>query len=377
MTSFDSLVNVYLIAVFSAGRPGPGPLARCGHRRRRAQPPRPPDPPRVAARVLRSAPRPAPLSRRRPGGLAGSARAPRVRVPGPPGRPAPGRHRQQRRLRRLPAGGAARRPAPPRHRRLGRSPVRGWWSSGRSSSTSCPSPWLPARCSSPPGSPRSGGPPSRSAYELFTEPAGADAPVVHARATTTLTPYDFGAERPRRLTDDERRAAPARAGALAVRRPATAWPTPVPGPTRPGGRTCTCGSPTSTSWGTSTTCATSTTCRRRRRTSLIDCLREAAVDGHVEFVVARTEIDYRGQMNLRPEPYDVWARVDGGRPDVGVLRGRDPGRRPGDGALPLGRGVPRRGRPASSADPRAPRGLRAAPRGCPRAGDLTPRVACR
>ena len=42
------------------------------------------------------------------------------------------------------------------------------------------------------------------AYELFTEPADADSPVVHARATTTLTPYDFGAERPRRLTAEER-----------------------------------------------------------------------------------------------------------------------------------------------------------------------------
>ena len=47
---------------------------------------------------------------------------------------------------------------------------------------------------------------------------------------------------------------------------------------------------------------------------LLDCLREAAVDGHVDFVVVRTEIDYLGQMNLRPEPYDVWARVT----DVGT-----------------------------------------------------------
>ena len=33
-----------------------------------------------------------------------------------------------------------------------------------------------------------------------------------------------------------------------------------------------------------------------------------------DLVVARTEIDYLGQMNLRPEPYDVWARVT----DVGT-----------------------------------------------------------
>ena len=29
----------------------------------------------------------------------------------------------------------------------------------------------------------------------------------------------------------------------------------------------------------------------------------------MELVVARAEIDYLGQMNLRREPYDVWARV--------------------------------------------------------------------
>ena len=42
------------------------------------------------------------------------------------------------------------------------------------------------------------------AYELFTRPAEGDSPVVHARATTMLTPYDFGAGRPRRLSADER-----------------------------------------------------------------------------------------------------------------------------------------------------------------------------
>jgi acyl-CoA thioesterase FadM len=42
---------------------------------------------------------------------------------------------------------------------------------------------------------------------------------------------------------------------------------------------------------------------------MLDCFREAAVNGHMELVVARTEIDYVGQMNLRPEPYHVWARV--------------------------------------------------------------------
>ena len=47
---------------------------------------------------------------------------------------------------------------------------------------------------------------------------------------------------------------------------------------------------------------------------MLDCFREAAVDGHMSLVIARTEIDYLGQMNLRPEPYDAWARVT----DVGT-----------------------------------------------------------
>jgi len=42
---------------------------------------------------------------------------------------------------------------------------------------------------------------------------------------------------------------------------------------------------------------------------MVGVFREAAVDGHVELVVARTELDYLGQMNLRAEPYAVRTRV--------------------------------------------------------------------
>ena len=36
---------------------------------------------------------------------------------------------------------------------------------------------------------------------------------------------------------------------------------------------------------------------------------EARIAGTVDMVVARSEMDHLGQMNLRPEPYDVWSRV--------------------------------------------------------------------
>jgi acyl-CoA thioester hydrolase len=36
---------------------------------------------------------------------------------------------------------------------------------------------------------------------------------------------------------------------------------------------------------------------------------EARVSGTAETVVVRSEMDHLGQVNLRPEPYDVWSRV--------------------------------------------------------------------
>src|ERR1044072_912942 len=39
-------------------------------------------------------------------------------------------------------------------------------------------------------------------YDRFAGPQ--DDPIVHGRATTTLTPYVFEAERPRRMTEEER-----------------------------------------------------------------------------------------------------------------------------------------------------------------------------
>ena len=146
------------------------------------------------------------------------------------------------------------------------------------------------------------------AYELYTEPAHAESPVVHARATTTLTPYDFGAERPRRLTADERE---------------RLLRDPEPSPFADQGR-----APRSAPWtegvwredvwvrfsdvdllGHVNNVRYLDYVQEATTNLLVDCFREAAVEGHVDLVVARTEIDYLGQMNLRPEPYDVWARV--------------------------------------------------------------------
>ncbi|MEP6856220.1 MAG: thioesterase family protein [Pedococcus sp.] len=144
-------------------------------------------------------------------------------------------------------------------------------------------------------------------YELTTRQGG-DEPVVHARATTVLTPFVFSANRPRRLTAEER-------ARLAV----GCEPATVPEAERR--RT--------PAWG-----ADAFTRPIHVRFSDIDLLghvnnvryldylqdaqtelavgvfQEARVNGTVDLVVVRTDIDYLGQMNLRPEPYAVWGRVE-------------------------------------------------------------------
>lgn len=145
-------------------------------------------------------------------------------------------------------------------------------------------------------------------YEIYTCPDGATEPLVHARASTVLTPFVFAEGRPRRLSSEERdRLTPG------------IEPSPIEharGPRPP-------------AWGSAGS-------ERRPvhvRFSDVDILGhvnnvkyvdfvqdaqtafmlgvfvEAAVDGHVDLVVAHTELDYLGQMDLRSEPYDVWTRV--------------------------------------------------------------------
>jgi acyl-CoA thioester hydrolase len=144
-------------------------------------------------------------------------------------------------------------------------------------------------------------------YELFTQRhPGAD-PVVHARATTVLTPYVFSAERPRRLTSDERQ-----------RLSEGCEPAPLADMDQRNGQP----------WGTE-----AFTRPIHVRFSDVDLLghvnnvryvdylqdaqtdlaegvfQEARIDGSVTLAMARIEVEYVGQMNLRAEPYDVRCRV--------------------------------------------------------------------
>ena len=59
---------------------------------------------------------------------------------------------------------------------------------------------------------------------------------------------------------------------------------------------------------------------------LVGVFQEARINGTVTTVIARSEIDYVGQMNLRPEPYAVRSRVVGVGEHVGDLRAGDPRR---------------------------------------------------
>ena len=145
-------------------------------------------------------------------------------------------------------------------------------------------------------------------YELYTEPDAAASRAVHARATTVLTPYDFAANRPRRLTPEERE-----------RLLSEPEPAPLEHPER---------TPRPEPWGQG---AWHEPIRVRfsdidllghvnnvryldyveeaALDLMLDCFRRAGVDEGVHTVIARTEIDYLGQLNLRADPYDLWARV--------------------------------------------------------------------
>jgi acyl-CoA thioester hydrolase len=143
-------------------------------------------------------------------------------------------------------------------------------------------------------------------YELFT--GTTDERVVHARATTLLAPYVFAAERPRRLTTEERdrlgthlepatisdRAAPRGGptwGSGAVERPVHVRFSDVD------------------LLGHVNNLRYLDYAQMAQVDLLTGVFREARIDGHVTTVIVRGEIDYVGQMNLRPEPYAVRSRV--------------------------------------------------------------------
>ena len=139
------------------------------------------------------------------------------------------------------------------------------------------------------------------AYELRTE-AG-----VHARATTVLTPFVFATGRPRRLTADERarlettsdeppfaearRERPAAWSDAAYHRPIQVRFSDVD------------------LLGHVNNVRYFDYLHEAQVELMSGVFQEAHVSGTVEMVVVRSEMDHLGQVNRRPEPYDVWSRV--------------------------------------------------------------------
>jgi acyl-CoA thioester hydrolase len=143
-------------------------------------------------------------------------------------------------------------------------------------------------------------------YELFT--GSDDSRVVHARASTLLAPYVFAAERPRRMTAEERDRLFGHHG-----------PSPVSDRAAPrGGET----------WGPGVVerpihvrfsdvdllghvnnLRYLDYAQMAQVDLLVGVYREAKVNGTVENMIVRSEIDYVGQLNLRQEPYAVRSRV--------------------------------------------------------------------
>jgi acyl-CoA thioester hydrolase len=143
-------------------------------------------------------------------------------------------------------------------------------------------------------------------YELFTGPV--DDPLVHARASTVLTPYVFSAGRPRRMTADERDVLAQGLG-----------PSPISDRTAPRGGPVWDGvvveRPVHVRFSDVDLLGHVNNLRYLDYAQIaqVDLLTgvyvEARVSGTVENMIVRSEIDYVGQMNLRPEPYVVRSRV--------------------------------------------------------------------
>jgi acyl-CoA thioester hydrolase len=144
-------------------------------------------------------------------------------------------------------------------------------------------------------------------YELFT--GSEDDPLVHGRATTVLTPYVFSAGRPRRMTPDER--------AMLSQ---DLRPSPVSERSAPrGGQVWSADGvlerPVHVRFSDVDLLGHVNNLRYLDYAQIaqVDLMtgvfREARVNGTVHTVIVRSEIDYVGQMNLRPEPYVVRSRV--------------------------------------------------------------------
>jgi acyl-CoA thioester hydrolase len=129
---------------------------------------------------------------------------------------------------------------------------------------------------------------------------------VHARATTVLAPFVFAAGRPRRLTGEESdrlrstygeppikdvRVRPAPFGGTEYHRPIQVRFSDVD------------------VLGHVNNVRYFDYAHEAQVEVLTGVFQEARVSGTVNTVVVRSEMDHLGQMDLRPEPYDVWSRV--------------------------------------------------------------------
>jgi acyl-CoA thioester hydrolase len=145
-------------------------------------------------------------------------------------------------------------------------------------------------------------------YELFT--GTSEDPVVHARATTLLAPYVFASARPRRMTVEERERLANHPG-----------PVPVSDRSAPRGGPVWDGTvverPVHVRFSDVDLLGHVNNLRYLDYAQIaqVDLLTgvflEARIDGTVQTVIVRSETDYVGQMNLRPEPYAVRSRVVG------------------------------------------------------------------
>jgi acyl-CoA thioester hydrolase len=140
------------------------------------------------------------------------------------------------------------------------------------------------------------------AYEIFHEDAEGGRHV-YVRAKTVLTPYVFATERPRRLTDVERRTL---ASFLEPEEPAPRPPMPRSRPDRALHHPVHVRFSDVDVYG------------HVNNVKYFEYIQEARIAGlgqvwegldRVPMVVAQTDVDYRVPILFRPEPYDAWSWV--------------------------------------------------------------------
>ena len=142
------------------------------------------------------------------------------------------------------------------------------------------------------------------AYEIFDE--APDGRVVYLRATTVLTPYVFGSQRPRRVTADERDS---------LLRFLEEPPAMTSGPIGEPRRTPVHHYPLRVrfsdvdAYGHVNNVKYFEYFQEARIVYLSRLLAAGAGSEHVPVVVAQIDVDYRAPIHFRPAAYDVWTSV--------------------------------------------------------------------